>query len=121
MAALPVGTDPDDEAGRILADYLRNLGARWQAATPEERNRMARHLFAEVWVVNKTAVAVTPRPEFRPFLELADAGTQVREGLSTEMSLRRKRRGSVTRVHPAGAGPDRRLPIGSLSLEGRVA
>jgi site-specific DNA recombinase len=60
-------------------------------------------------------------PEFRPFLELADAGAAVREGLSTEMSLRRKRRGSVTRVHPAGAGPDRRLPIGSLSLEGRVA
>ena len=67
LANLPADTDPADDAGRILADYLGNVGRAWGAATPEERNQIARHLFADVWVVNKTAVAVMPRPEFRPF------------------------------------------------------
>jgi hypothetical protein len=37
------------------------------AATGDERNQIARQVFAEVLVINKTAVALVPRPEFRPF------------------------------------------------------
>jgi hypothetical protein len=102
VANLPADTDPTDDAGRILADYLGNVGRAWGAATPEERNQIARQPFADVWIVNKTAVASPPRPEFRPFLELAGADAKVREGLSTVMSLWRKRRGSVSRVHSSG-------------------
>ena len=101
LANLPADTDPADDAGRILADYLGNVGRAWGAATPEERNQIARHLFADVWVVNKTAVAVMPRPEFRPYVELAGADAQVCEDLSTVMSLRRKRRASLARLHDA--------------------
>ncbi|MDP9469351.1 MAG: hypothetical protein M3Q71_01610, partial [Chloroflexota bacterium] len=59
------------------------------------------------------AVAVTPRPEYRPFLELAAADAQVREDLSTVMSLRRKRRGSVQHLQNP---PDRpvRVPVPDL-------
>ena len=95
LAGLPADTDPTDDAGRVLAEYLGNVGRAWGEATADERNRIARQLFADVLVVNKTAVAVMPRPEFRPFLELAGTDPQVREDLSTVMSLRRKRRGSV--------------------------
>ncbi len=96
LANLPADTDPADDAGRILADYLGNVGRAWRAATPEERNQIARQLFADVWVVNKTAVAVVPPPAYRPFLELAGADAQVRDALSTAMSLRRKRRASLS-------------------------
>jgi site-specific DNA recombinase len=100
LANLPTDTDPNDEAGRLLADYLSNVGRAWGAASPDERNQMARQLFSDVYVVNKTAVAVMPRPEFRPFLELAGADAQVRKDLSTAMSLRRKRRDSNPRSQP---------------------
>jgi hypothetical protein len=39
----------------------------WDDATPEERNKIARALMSSVVVSNKTAVAVVPRPELRPF------------------------------------------------------
>ena len=100
LANLPVSTDPTENAGRILADYLANIGSAWTAATADERNQIARQLFADVLVVNKTAVAVMPRPEYRPFLELASADVQVCEDLSTVMSLRRKRRDSNPRSQP---------------------
>jgi hypothetical protein len=60
-----------------------------------ERNRLARQVFTDVLVVNTTAVAVLPRPEFDPSLEIARADAQDCEALSTVMSLRRKRRAFV--------------------------
>jgi site-specific DNA recombinase len=104
LASLPADTDPTDDAGRILADYLANVGRAWADAAGDERNQIARQLFADVMVVNKTAVAVMPRPEFRPFLELARADAQVSEALSTVMSLRRKRRGTGPHLPPIGCG-----------------
>jgi site-specific DNA recombinase len=95
LANLPAATDPTDDAGRILADYLANVGHCWTAATAEERNQIARQLFTDVLVIDKATVAVMPRPEFRPFLELAQADAETCEDLSSVMSLRRKRRGST--------------------------
>jgi len=45
-----------------------------QPATLEEPVRIACHQPSKVWMVNKLALVVAQRPEFRPFLELADAG-----------------------------------------------
>jgi hypothetical protein len=41
----------------------------WTVATPDERNKIARELFADVIIENGTAVAVKPRPELSPFFE----------------------------------------------------
>jgi len=95
LASLPANTDPTDEAGRLLADYLADIGRAWSVATGDERNQIARQLFIDVLVINKTAVAIMPRPEFRPFLELAQADAQIYDDLSSVISLRRKRRGSL--------------------------
>nr|MDP9469235.1 recombinase family protein [Chloroflexota bacterium] len=55
LAALPADTDPTEETGRLLAGYLADVGRAWAAATPDERNGIARQLFTDVLVVNKTA------------------------------------------------------------------
>ena len=65
LAALPAERGNGEGVGRRLADYLANVALAWQAATPEERNRLARELFGEV-VDNKTAVAVVPRTDLFP-------------------------------------------------------
>jgi hypothetical protein len=39
----------------------------WRVATAEERNQLARKHFAHVVIDNRTAVAVVPRPDLRPF------------------------------------------------------
>ncbi len=101
LATLPPEGDPDHEAGTRLAAFLRNVASAWQVATPEERNRLARQLFVEAIVENRTAVALVPRPDLRPFFETL--ACQVPD----EMTRWRKRRGSVSRVH----SPARRDPL----------
>ena len=53
--------------GERLAAYLADVAQAWGAATPEERNRLARQLFAEAVIENRTVVAVKPRPDLLPF------------------------------------------------------
>ena len=91
LEALPAEGDAGADAGRRLAEYLADVAAAWRAATAEERNQLARQLFNGVVIDNRTAVAVTPRPDLLPFFETL--ACQVPD----EMTLRRKRRGSVTR------------------------
>ena len=43
----------------------------WQAATPEQKNKLAVELFEAVWVRSGVIEAVTPRPEMVPFFDLA--------------------------------------------------
>jgi hypothetical protein len=92
FAALPTWTEPDSHAAELLAGFLADLASAWRMATPDERNKIARQLFVEVIVENKTAVAVIPRPEMRPFFE--HLACQVPD----EMTRWRKRRGSVTQL-----------------------
>ncbi len=62
--------------------------------TPAERNKLAREMFNSVVIENRTAVAVTPRPDLRAFFEtLAVAPSSV-------MTYGRKRRASVPRLLP---------------------
>ena len=67
IAALPAESDPDSDAGERLAAFLADVASAWNVATPMERNKLARQLFASVVVSNRTAVAVVPRPDLRPF------------------------------------------------------
>jgi hypothetical protein len=43
------------------------MSGAWKIATPGERTRIARQLFVSVVTDNRTAVAVIPRPDLRPF------------------------------------------------------
>lgn len=50
-----------------LASFMANMAKAWKVATPEERNKLARQLFAEAIIENRTVVAVKPRPDPLPF------------------------------------------------------
>ena len=69
LADLPAGGDPDSDAGRQLAAFLADLGQAWPVATPAERNRLARQLFSEAVIENRTLVAVKPRADLLPFFQ----------------------------------------------------
>ncbi len=67
-SALPAEAKPDSSGvGECLAAFLTDVGRAWEAATPEEKNRLVRQLLGEVVVTNRAAVAVVPRRELRPF------------------------------------------------------
>lgn len=53
-----------------LADFLANITTAWDRANDEQRNKLARCLFQEVWVKDRDVVAVKPQPEFEPFFRL---------------------------------------------------
>jgi DNA invertase Pin-like site-specific DNA recombinase len=67
LAVLPPTGNPNSDAGERLAAFLADVASAWRVATPTERNKLARQLFASVVVSNRTAVAVVPRPDLRPF------------------------------------------------------
>ena len=69
LAALPDEGDPDSDAGMRLMGFLADIASAWRVATPEERNRLARQLFAEAIVENGTLVAVKPRADLLPFFQ----------------------------------------------------
>ena len=54
------------------AAFLRDLPAAWQAATPEQRNALARVVFRSVELVDDRVAAVVPQPDFAPFFNLAE-------------------------------------------------
>jgi len=53
-----------------LTEFLGNVAKGWQEANPEQRNKLARCLFQEVWVKEKQVVAVKPQPKLAPFFKL---------------------------------------------------
>ena len=90
LASIPPDELPTSEAvGKRLAALLADLSMAWTVATPEERNKIARQLFADVVVENRTAVAVKPRPELAPFFESLAVNPD------PEITPKRKRRASV--------------------------
>ena len=94
LAALPANRSVGDGIGQRLADYLADVALAWREGTPEERNKLARELFSEVVVDNRTAVAVTPRPDLYPFFASVACQT------SDEVTYGRKRRDSNPRSQP---------------------
>ena len=80
LAALPAEGDPDSDVGQRLATFLSDVAMAWLVATPEERNGLARQLFGSVVVTNRTAVAVVPRPDLRPFFTCVAPQEGVKSG-----------------------------------------
>ncbi len=85
------------------AAMLRDLPAAWTAASPEQRNALARLAFQSVEIEDDRVVAVLPQPDFAPFFvaEAVAAGRLDENGngpggpgLSSEVLTGRKRRGS---------------------------
>jgi site-specific DNA recombinase len=95
LASLPANDFPQTEqVGRRLAKLLADLSMAWTVATAEERNKIARELFADVIIENRTAVAVKPRPELAPFFETLECQPE------SEITQKRKRRDSNPRSQP---------------------
>ena len=95
LAAIPVDDLPSTEAvGRRLAQMLADLSEAWTLATSVERNGIAREVFTDVVIENRTAVAVKPRPELAPFF--ASLECQPEASVTSE----RKRRDSNPRSQP---------------------
>ncbi len=53
-----------------LAQFLTNIANAWDQASQEQRNKLARCLFQEVWIRDKEVIAVRPQPELKPFFDL---------------------------------------------------
>lgn len=53
-----------------LAEFLSSVAKAWKEANQEQRNKLARTLFQEIWIKNKQIAAVKPQPEFEPFFKL---------------------------------------------------
>jgi len=53
-----------------MAQFLACVPAAWAEATPEQRNKLARCLFDQVWLKDKEAIAVKPIAELEPFFKL---------------------------------------------------
>jgi len=67
-ALTPYASGPEPLAR--LAQFLADVPAAWEAATPEQQNKLARCLFDDVWLKDKDVIAVKPRPELEPFFRL---------------------------------------------------
>ena len=99
---VPDGSKP--EVLQRLARFLMNVAEAWEAAGQEQRNRLARALFEEVWVKDKKVVAVVPRPELEPFFALRHEGDD-KDGLRKVFGNWRPRRASNPRsLVPAPSG-----------------
>ena len=53
-----------------LAEFLADVAEGWEEANQEQRNKLARCLFLEIWVKDKQVVAVKPQTELAPFFKL---------------------------------------------------
>ena len=51
--------------------FLSSIGSAWDEANQEQRNKLTRCLFQEVWVKDKGVLAVKPQPELLPFFRLS--------------------------------------------------
>ncbi|RUA03901.1 MAG: hypothetical protein DSY88_04420, partial [Candidatus Poseidoniales archaeon] len=47
-----------------LAVFLSDISIAWENADQEQRNKLARCLFDQVWLDDKSAIAVKPKNEF---------------------------------------------------------
>jgi hypothetical protein len=53
-----------------MARFLEDVPAAWAEATPEQRNKLARCLFDQVWLKDKKVVALKPASDLEPFFQL---------------------------------------------------
>jgi hypothetical protein len=53
-----------------MARFLADVPAAWASATPEQRNKLARCIFDQVWLKDKKVIAVKPVSDLEPFFQL---------------------------------------------------
>ena len=53
-----------------LADFLFNIAQAWRQATQEQRNKLAKALFEQLWIEDNKVVFVKPRTELLPFFKI---------------------------------------------------
>ncbi|MFC1909958.1 recombinase family protein [Chloroflexota bacterium] len=73
LESLPDAIVEEEELEKLAA-FLEDIALVWEEAAEEQRNRLASQLFDVVWIENKQLVAVTPKPEFKPFFDLGYQG-----------------------------------------------
>ena len=69
-----------------LRDFLSSVALAWREATTEQRNRLAKAIYEDVYVEGEQVVSVRPREEMRPFFMLGcheKGGTCGPEGIRT--------------------------------------
>ena len=73
LEALRALTPPETKSRALerLAEFLMNVTKGWKEANQEQRNKLARQLFDEIWVKDNQVIAVKPRPELKPFFQLS--------------------------------------------------
>jgi hypothetical protein len=73
LQALRALTPPETKAKVLerLVEFLEDVPKAWKEANQEQRNKLARQLFDEIWVKDKQVIAVKPRPELKPFFQLS--------------------------------------------------
>ncbi len=64
------GEQPENGSLAKLASFLGNIVKAWEDSMPEQRNRLLKCLFEVIWIKDKRIIAVTPRPEYKPFFDL---------------------------------------------------
>jgi DNA invertase Pin-like site-specific DNA recombinase len=69
MKTLVVADDSRSALSK-LAHFLANVADAWREANQEQRNKLAKALFEEIWVEDERVVVVKPRPELEPFFKL---------------------------------------------------
>jgi len=64
-------SENDSKVLERLATFLKSMAQAWREANQEQRNRLGRQLFEEIWLQDKQVIAVKPRPELEPFFRLS--------------------------------------------------
>ena len=79
-------TESDVSALDKLAEFLASTARAWSEADQEQRNKLARSLFQEIWIEDRQVVAVKPLAELEPFF-------RVNFGEFVNKSLKKRPRG----------------------------
>ena len=53
-----------------LAGFLNDVPSAWEQASEEQRNRLGRALFDQLWIMDDVVVAAKPREELEGFFQL---------------------------------------------------
>ena len=69
LSGLQPSVNGNDSLGKLAA-FLKDVASAWKAATQEQRHKLARCLFEEIWLRDKVVVAIKPREELEPFFRL---------------------------------------------------
>ncbi len=62
----------EDQANQLqqLAHFLSNVADAWDEAAQEQRNKLAKTLFDQIWVEDGKIAAVKPRPQLEQFFKI---------------------------------------------------